>query len=88
MPGCVLVSSKASVRSATRASSKALACANVRRRSVARNSNAPSSTSQITQRVRAVLRLRAERANLRRINWGIAQDLSSEAIIGGMVVAR
>jgi hypothetical protein len=35
-----------------------------------------------------VMRLRAERADLRRINWGIAQGLPSDAIVGGMVATQ
>jgi vacuolar-type H+-ATPase subunit C/Vma6 len=35
-----------------------------------------------------VMRLWAERADLRRINWGIAQGLPMEAIVGQLVVAR
>jgi vacuolar-type H+-ATPase subunit C/Vma6 len=34
-----------------------------------------------------VMRLRAERADLRRINWGIAQGVPTEAIVGQLVVA-
>ena len=34
-----------------------------------------------------VMRLRAERADLRRINWGIAQGMPTEAIVGQLVVA-
>jgi hypothetical protein len=35
-----------------------------------------------------VMRLRAERADLRRINWGIAQGLPSDTIVGGMVATQ
>lgn len=35
-----------------------------------------------------VMRLRAERADLRRINWGIAQGLPSGTIVGGMVATQ
>ena len=35
-----------------------------------------------------VMRLRAERADLRRINWGIAEGLPTESIVGQLVAGR